>query len=370
MRENPGNLLRVAAHPQGRLPNSPAALAAVLTGTLPSPQPDANAALVALLGPRGLSLTPMVAKAALLLVLIGSSRPAEDLTQDPSQDPSQGRDIRSVDADLEVPPMIVGEPAPGRRVKQVLPNYVQTAVHHALYLPTDWKPDQRYPVIVEYAGNGPYRSPFGDESTGRVEGSKLGYGLSAGKGYLWVCLPFLDAKGEANVTRWWGDAPKHDPEPTVTYCKQALPWICEHYGGDPNAIVLVGFSRGAIACNAIGLHDDEIAELWRGFVAFSHYDGVKESWPFAGADRSSARERLKRLDGRPQFICSESYPGHEPTVAVARQYLESTGVEGQWTYMSTGFRNHSDAWILRPSPAREHLRTWLSETLAGPKRPR
>jgi len=30
-------------------------------------------------------------------------------------------------------------------------------VHHTLYLPTDWKPDARLPVLVEYAGNGGYR---------------------------------------------------------------------------------------------------------------------------------------------------------------------------------------------------------------------
>ena len=76
-------------------------------------------------------------------------------------------DIRTAPPDLEVPALTDGDPAPGRRVKQVAPQYEGTDVHHVLYLPEDWEPDARYPVIVEYAGNGPYRSPFGDVSTGQ-----------------------------------------------------------------------------------------------------------------------------------------------------------------------------------------------------------
>jgi hypothetical protein len=43
-------------------------------------------------------------------------------------------------------------------------------------------------------------------------------------------------------------------------------------------VFIAGFSRGAIACNFIGLRDDEIASLWCGFVVHSHYEGVRD-WP-------------------------------------------------------------------------------------------
>ena len=109
---------------------------------------------------------------------------------------------------------------------------------------------------------------------------------------------------------------------------------------------------------------DEIAKLWRGFIPFSHYDGVVESWPYSGADRRSALTRLGRLDGRPQFIFAESLPGNKPSVETTRRYLESTGVAAPWTFMPTGFRNHNDAWTLRPSPARTALRNWRKATLA------
>ncbi len=131
-------------------------------------------------------------------------------------------DIASITPDLIVPPMETGEPAPGRRVRQVHPDHADTEVHHALYLPTDWKPGRKYPVIVEFAGNGPYSNKFGDISTGRVEGSKLGYGISAGQGFIWVCLPYLNNAGDANVTRWWGDPPTYNPQPTIDYTAKTL----------------------------------------------------------------------------------------------------------------------------------------------------
>ena len=174
--------------------------------------------------------------------------------------------IRSVKPDLVVPSLETGAPAPGKRVKQVLPSYRKTAIYHVLYLPKDWHPDKRYPVIVEYAGNGPYKRRHGDTSSGHVEGSKLGYGITAGEGFIWLCLPYLNEAGNKNVTRWWGNAPTFKPDATLAYCQQAVPWVCQEYGGDEKAVILVGFSRGAIACNYLGLHNAEVAKLWRAFV--------------------------------------------------------------------------------------------------------
>ena len=38
--------------------------------------------------------------------------------------------------------------------------------------------------------------------------------------------------------------------------QKTVPWVCENFGGDTEKVFLCGFSRG-IACNFIGLHDDE-----------------------------------------------------------------------------------------------------------------
>lgn len=272
-------------------------------------------------------------------------------------------DIRSVPPDLIVPEATDGSPAPGKRVRQTTPGHEQTSVYHALYLPTDWQPSQRYPVIVEYAGNCWGPSKYGDICTGKVDDCKLGYGFSAGRGAIWVCMPYLNASATANVVNWWGDKPDYQVDPTVAYCKKTITFVCKEYGGDPNAVVLTGFSRGALACNYIGLYDDEIAARWCAFVPFSHYDGVYDRWPYPRCDRASALERLKRLRGRPQFICAEGGHTNKPSLGGTARYLKSTGIEAPYTFMRTGFRNHNDAWVLRPSPARAALRTWLKRVL-------
>jgi len=266
-------------------------------------------------------------------------------------------DISTVKPDLVVPALSGNKPGAGRRVKGALPSYEGTGVYHVLYLPRDWRPGQRYPVLVEYAGNGPYRNRNRDVSSGRVEGSRMGYGISGGDRYLWLCLPYLDAKGTANVRRWWGGKPEYDPLPTVNYCLEAVKQICAEFGGDRERLVLCGFSRGAIACNFIGLHDDRVAGLWRAFIPYSHYDGVRK-WGYPGSDRAAALGRLRRLGPRPQFVCSEGSQFKETA-----QYLAGTKIKGNFTFRGTGFRNHSDAWLLRPSPVRSELRSWLVKVL-------
>lgn len=261
-------------------------------------------------------------------------------------------DISSVPPDLHVPEIVDGPPAAGKRVRLSL---FQGTPPVVLYLPTDWKPGGNFPVLIELAGNGNYKNKFGDTSSGLPEGSKLGYGLSGGEGFIWACVPFLNAAGDNPAILWWGDAPAYQPDSTVSFLKRVVPALCERFSGDRERVILCGFSRGAIAANAIGLHDDEIASLWRGFVCFSHYDGVGGRWPFTGSDADSALHRLARLKQRPQLICGE-FP-----LAGIRRHLETSGVHGDFTFLETGFRNHNDAWILRPSPARDTARDWLAK---------
>lgn len=257
-------------------------------------------------------------------------------------------DIESLPQDLITPSVTDGEPSPGKRVRQVNREYVGSEVYHALYLPTDWKKERKYPVIVEYAGNKWRTSP------GTVDGSNLGYGISSGEGVIWVCVPFVDAENRKNATNWWGDV-----EATVDYCKRAVERVCAQYGGDRSAVLLAGFSRGAIACNYIGLHDDEIARLWRGFICHSHYDGVKQ-WPYAASDRTAAARRLKRLGDRPQFI------SHERSVAATANYLKEAYPDGNFTFQAMSFATHTDAWVLRDTAERRAVRHWFCNVLEEP----
>jgi len=85
-------------------------------------------------------------------------------------------DITTVPLDLQVPAMTDTAPAAGQRVRQTTSGWETTNVHHALYLPANWKPGAKFPVLVEYAGNGGYKNKFGDTCDGTVEGCHLGYG--------------------------------------------------------------------------------------------------------------------------------------------------------------------------------------------------
>jgi hypothetical protein len=252
--------------------------------------------------------------------------------------------VEAIPADLVVPPVTQGMSAPGKRVRQYHTDYVGSDVYHLLYLPTDWKAGETYPVIVEYAGN-KYKT-----SLGTVEGSSLGYGISGGKGAIWVCLPFVDKQNKRNATTWWGDV-----DATVAYCKDTVRRIGKDYGGDPNAVVLAGFSRGAIACNYIGLRDSEIASLWCGFICHSHYDGVLNGWPYTDKDRISALGRLKRLGQKPQLISD----GRKKDVDATHAYLKEVYPAGQFTFLVGGFLEHTDTWVLRDIPARKTLREWF-----------
>ena len=152
--------------------------------------------------------------------------------------------------DLVTPMMTDERPAAGKRVRQVAPEYEGTEVYHSLYLPVDWKPGGKYPVIVEYTGN---KFPPG-KGSGEVKHANLGYGMSGGQRFIWVAMPYVEKGGTMNAVTWWGDK-----QATVEYCKVNLPRICEQFGGDLENVFICGFSRGAIGASYIGLADDEIA---------------------------------------------------------------------------------------------------------------
>jgi len=262
--------------------------------------------------------------------------------------------------DVVIPPLTREAPAAGRRSLLTLDG--EPAAYHVAYFPTDWSSNRKWPVLVEWTGNGPYANDLGDVSTGRVEDAELAIGLSGTDGVICVTLPYLDDQGQP-VTQWWGTPPESRPERTVAYARGAVADLCKRYGGDPERIVLTGFSRGAIAAHALGLHDDETARLWRGFLCFSHYDGVR-SWPFSGSDRASALERLKRLGDRPEFVLAESTNVAGASLMEVRDYLAASGQPlDRIEFAETGFVNHDDAWALRPSPCRDRVRTWLKTLL-------
>ncbi len=269
-------------------------------------------------------------------------------------------DLRTIEADIRVPSAEEKEAGPGQRCFVKLADS-KWQVPYILYLPRNWDRSRKWPVFVELPGNGGYRDANGDECTGLPQDCNMGYGLTEGRDWLWVCLPFLNADGSKVAIQWWGDAPEHDPSATLNFWQAVLKDVEQRFAGDSGVVVLAGFSRGSIACNALGLHDNETSRLWTAFLPCSHYDGVR-AWPFPGSDRMNALRRLERLGSRPQWICAEGTQTKE-----TESYLASTRVSrDHLTVMTTGFRNHSDQWTLRPCEARMKARDWLSSLAKTP----
>lgn len=261
-------------------------------------------------------------------------------------------DIRNIPFYLKVPELTEEPLTPGKRVKQTLSQYDGTNVYHTIYLPSNWKNGKQYPIIVEYAGNGPYLNKYGDENSGKPDAANLGYGISGGKDFIWIVLPFISSNGKENQLSWWGDI-----EASVNYTIDVVKDVCKNYGGDINKVIVTGFSRGAIACNYIGLHNDKIANLWRGSITFSHYDGIRE-WAYPNSDAASALTRLKRLNGKPQLIIQEN-----EGPAATKAYIEKTGIVGDFTYLTIPYRNHDSRWLLQNIPERKVLRDWINRVL-------
>jgi hypothetical protein len=263
--------------------------------------------------------------------------------------------------DLISPKMTDEVPAAGRRVRQVPSEYEGTLVHHALYLPIDWKAGGKYPVIVEYTGNKWDLC----NSSGKVEDANLGYGMSGGRGFIWVSMPYVGENGDENAVTWWGDL-----QLTIDYCKVNLPRICAAFGGDRDNVFICGFSRGAIGVSYIGLADDEIASFWKGLFTHDHFDGERP-WAYPKSDRASALVRLARLKGRPVLVCSTE------ATRIRDRYLKDHIGLGDFAFLDVPTNRlfdipeggvihpHTDLWMHTESVFRKRARTWIDGVMRG-----
>jgi hypothetical protein len=316
-------------------------------------------------------------------------------------------DVTTIPEDLTPPTALSDTPGPGKVFMDQIanpkffpsgrpasPNVLQG---HAVYLPTNWEPGRKYPVIFEYLGN-----------TVGVQSLKgIGYGLSGGRDFIWVILPIVSAypSTQPDVTVNWGNDVALAS--TVEYAKQAVREVCDEWGGDPANCVLVGNSRGGIACNLIGLYDDEIASLWKAMVPSAHYfsDGVDFTGTkvaLGGVDyRAVAAQSIGRLGTIAQLIVAEyntdilsgkpdaelipkitatGYttlgeaitafklkPVYDSSLTKTRAFVEShkppTSIV---VFYPLAWVNHGSLYALRHTPERAFIRTWLRQQVGLP----
>lgn len=280
---------------------------------------------------------------------------------------TQRNDLHTVMLDVLVPPLTTDDPAPGRWVRKTLPSHAGTAAYHCVHLPLDWQPGKKYPLLVGFPGNGPFRSRFGDRSGGLPEDNPMGIGVSGGRGFVVLGLGYLDSRRKLQPTgNWWGDV-----QATIDYAKAAVRFACENYGADPEQVVLFGFSRSAIGASFIGLHDDTIAPLWRAILCYDGWESqadMTRNWYRQGQssynydandfDGTGVARRFQRLAGRPLFVLG------------GRGAVEELNATRHWPVelLAKSHRNHHVSWALRDTAERAAVRAWLERVLVKPVR--
>jgi predicted esterase len=267
------------------------------------------------------------------------------------------------------PPMTNDAPAAGKRVRVTTPGSGYEGnpkVYHTLYLPPEWVPGQKYPVIIEYGGNG-----------WTVEANKLGYYQSAGTGYIWVSMPNIDQNStlgdksdDFNTTSWWGSEGQNEvgAADDAAYAMATVIDLIENYGGDHSSVFVTGFSRGAVACGNLGLLNDAMADIWVGFLPHSHHD--------AWFDNGTRTDRVK---GRASFITYGQNDGGGGNSRKGVDWLNARGFPVE-SYELAG-TGHTDEWITDASAplasslsytghplvsdVRARMRTWMSEVITN-----
>ena len=279
---------------------------------------------------------------------------------------TERNDLHTIMRDSFEPTLSTGEPQPGHWVKQTLPSLAGTAAYHCVYLPHDWEPGRKYPLIVVFPGNGPFVSRFGDRSGGLPEHNLFGVGLTGGNGYIVLGLGYLDSRKNLQPTgSWWGDV-----QATISYTQEAVRFVGEQYGADLSRIVLLGFSRSAFGASFIGLHDDKIAPLWSGILCYDGWESQADmarnlyrhdqsSYNYDPDDfgGSGVAQRFQRLAGRPLFFVG------------GRGDIVNLNARTRWPieFFPKTHRNHNVSWAFRDTPERAAARAWLKRVLVSPE---
>ena len=186
----------------------------------------------------------------------------------------------------------VASPSAGERVKVNLAGW-NAAIYHSLYLPQNYSTDRTWPIIIDLPGNANHFEnglPDGD--------CYLGWGLSKGVNFIWALCPFINTAETAMAPTWWGDGSSPTTQgiaSTVHYITDLIANIVANYHGDINKVVLMGWSRGAIACGYIGCSSDVMASKFISWMPHSHHDGG--TYTPAGA-----ATRLARMLGKKTCI--------------------------------------------------------------------
>lgn len=240
---------------------------------------------------------------------------------------------------LTVPEIEEGVPEAGKRVKIYLPEYPEA--YYVLFLPYNFTDTTKLPIIFESPGN-----VYQEVSNGLPDSACLGYGISFGMDYIWVCVPFIDNTGYI-LRSYWGK----DPSSIVDFWLAVLNDLNARFCIDNDKIVLSGFSRGAVSTSYIGNYNDEIASKWAAYFAHSHFDGCCQTL------LGNTNERIARIQKKKVLISVGEQDIAKKCSRGAYENLLKGGYSV--TYIEVPDLDHSPFWILEDSESAEEARNWL-----------
>lgn len=239
-----------------------------------------------------------------------------------------------------VPPITEeGTPMAGKRVRIYLEHFPKA--YYVLFLPYNFNTIGKWPVIVESPPN-----LWGSE-TGLPDDVFLGYGITQGMDYIWVCVPFINEEGEI-LKAYWGS----NPLSTVNLWLEVLADLNKRFPVDNDKIILSGFSRGAVSTVYIGNYNDTIGSKWAAYFAHSHFDGCCQIL------LGNSKERLNRIGGRKILISAGEIDYAKNCSYNAYKKLVSIGSRA--TYIEIPNADHTPHWALEESESTEKAQHWLN----------
>lgn len=238
-----------------------------------------------------------------------------------------------------IPKIGINGPEIGKRCRIYLKEYDN--VYYLIYLPYNYEDTRKFPIIFESPAN-PY-----NPTCGLPEDIYMGYGITQGYDYIWVCAPIVDTEDKI-IGSYWGK----DPLSTVQCWISIIRDVKSKYRIDDSNIVLCGFSRGAISCCYIGNYTEEISKIWSSYFCHAHFDGCCQSV------LGSSSERINRIGNRKVLITVGE--NDYAKICSQRSYEKLLKSEINVNYIEIPGVDHSPNWILDETESTNKAREWLN----------
>lgn len=269
-----------------------------------------------------------------LLALLSSYSSLEAVQDASSNNTGREHIVANEQQHLTSPEIETGLPRPGHRVRVSIEDYPDA--NYDIYLPYNFTNTGKWPVIFEI--------PCADDAH---DATVIGFGISEGKDYIWVSVPYIDHDGKIESGAW-----TLEPSYTEKFWLAVLKDLKNKYPIDDRKIIIAGFSLGGAGVSGFGNWSSEISSKWAAYFSQSHFDGCCLNFP------GNSDERINRIDKRKVLVCAGERDTAKTCSKNAYTKLVSKGVPA--TYIEIVNWDHFPDWTLTNSQSAQQARNWLN----------